>query len=53
VFEAQGAFLPFEHFGLQELVLSKHNTSLPGRKLDAPASNTGVFLLRDTRVPSI
>jgi hypothetical protein len=54
VFEAQGAFLPLEHFGLQELFLSKHNTSLTGKTvLHAPASNTGAFLLRDTRVPSI
>jgi hypothetical protein len=39
---------------LQELFLSKHNTSLTGKKvLHAPVSNTGGFLLRDTRIPSI
>jgi hypothetical protein len=30
--EAQGDFLPFEKFGLQEFFLSKHNKSLPWRK---------------------
>jgi hypothetical protein len=32
LFEAQGVFLPFENFGLQEFFLSKHNTSLTWKK---------------------
>ena len=32
LFEAQGDFLPFENFALQEFFLSKHNTSLIWKK---------------------
>jgi hypothetical protein len=49
----KSAFLHLENYDLQEVFLSKTNSILTGNKaLEAPASNTHGFLLRDTCVSS-